>query len=195
MFTGIVETVGKVLRVARETDLVHFTIEAPWANELKPDQSVMHNGTCLTVTEVRERAYTVTAIGETLRCTNLGLLAEGSPVNLERSMRLGDRVDGHLVQGHIDQTGICSNIEDEKGNRLFSFQYEVSSGNISVPKGSITVDGVSLTVVDSGKGVFSVAIIPYTYEHTCFKYYRTGTVVNLEFDIIGKYIARLINRS
>lgn len=192
MFTGIVETVGKVLKVERDTDMAHFTIHAPWADRLKIDQSVSHNGVCLTVVELQEQGYRVTAIGETLRRTNLGMLREGSLVNLERSLALGDRLDGHLVQGHVDQTGVCRRVADRDGSWWFSFEYDASQGHLTVSKGSVAVDGVSLTVVDSGEGFFSVAVIPYTYQHTCFKHYQTGTVVNLEFDIIGKYVARLM---
>jgi riboflavin synthase len=192
MFTGIIETLGRVAGVEKEGGNLHLHLEADIANDLQIDQSLAHNGVCLTVVDTREGAYTVTAIGETLRKTNLGLLEPGSIVNLERAMVLGDRLDGHLVQGHVDQTGTCTAVEEKDGSWLFRFSYDPSQGNLTIKKGSITIDGTSLTIVDSERGSFSVAIIPYTYEHTCFHTYRAGTVVNLEFDMIGKYVARLL---
>ena len=192
MFTGIVEATGRVRSVRKEGSNVHFEIETPFLSELKIYQSIAHNGTCLTVVAISNDAYTVTAIDETLQKTNLGDLAIGSEVNLERCMILGGRLDGHIVQGHVDQTGICTAVEDQNGSWKFSFEYDKSSGHVTVSKGSICVNGVSLTVVDSSPGNFSVAIIPYTFEHTVFKHIRIGDRVNLEFDILGKYVAALM---
>ncbi len=192
MFTGIIETLGRVAALKKEGGNLHITLQTPLAAELKIDQSVAHNGVCLTVVGIEGDCYMVTAISETLQKTNLGSLEVGSPVNLERAMVLGHRLDGHLVQGHIDQTAICSAIEEKDGSWYFHFSYNPSLNHITIQKGSITIDGTSLTVVDSGKDYFSVAIIPYTYEHTCFHTYKVGSVVNLEFDIIGKYVARLL---
>ena len=191
MFTGIIEEQGEVTGLSREGENLHIKIAAKLASELKIDQSVAHNGVCLTVVEVNNRDYTVTAIKETLDKTNLWELKEGSFVNLERGMQLGARLDGHIVQGHVDQTGICSNITDKNGSWIFTFQYDDSYNNITIEKGSITVNGVSLTVVNSKKNEFSVAIIPYTYEHTTFNSLKKGNTVNLEFDVIGKYVKRL----
>lgn len=195
MFTGIIEEQGEVTGLTREGENLHIKIAAKLASELKIDQSVAHNGVCLTVVEVNSRDYTVTAIKETLDKTNLGELKEGSLVNLERGMQLGARLDGHIVQGHVDQTGICSNITDKNGSWIFTFQYDDSYNNITIEKGSITVNGVSLTVVNSKKNEFSVAIIPYTYEHTTFNSLKKGDRVNLEFDVIGKYVKRLTELS
>ncbi|MBU0489449.1 MAG: riboflavin synthase [Bacteroidetes bacterium] len=194
MFTGIVETTGKVVRIDKDRDNIHFTVQTPLAGELKIDQSLSHNGVCLTVVNVdREKTtYVVTAVKETLERSNLGLLREGSKVNLERSMRADGLVDGHMVQGHVDQTAVCTKIEEANGSWYFSFEYKPGQDHITVPKGSISVDGVSLTVVDSGLNTFSVAIIPYTFEQTIFHEYRPGTEVNLEFDIIGKYVEKLL---
>lgn len=192
MFTGIIETLGEVASLEKDGGNLHITLQTPLAAELKVDQSVAHNGVCLTVVDVQPDRYTVTAIDETLRKTNLGLLKEGSLVNLERAMVLGTRLDGHLVQGHIDQTGTCTNIEEQQGSWLFRFTYDPSGNQITIQKGSVTIDGTSLTVVDSETDGFSVAIIPYTFEHTCFHTYKPGSVVNLEFDLIGKYVARLL---
>lgn len=192
MFTGIIETLGEVTHLAYEGSNLHMTINSSMAAALKIDQSVAHNGVCLTVVSLDENAYTVTAIAETLEKTNLKHLKVGDNVNLERAMILGSRLDGHLVQGHIDQTGICTNISDKDGSWVFSFEYDATLNNPTIKKGSITIDGVSLTVVDSGKNSFSVAIIPYTFEHTRFNSYKVGTVINLEFDVIGKYVAKLI---
>jgi len=195
MFTGIVEAIGRVRSVRKDGGNVHFEIEAPFLSELKIDQSVAHNGTCLTIVALTDETYTVTAIDETLQKTNLGNLASGSEVNLERCMILGGRLDGHIVQGHVDQTGICTSVEDQNGSWKYTIEYDTAAGHVTVPKGSITVNGVSLTVVDSLPGKFSVAIIPYTFEHTTFGNLKAGEKVNLEFDIIGKYVAAMYNSS
>jgi len=192
MFTGIIETLGEVQQLEKDGGNLHITINSPITHELKIDQSVAHNGVCLTVVEIDKENYTVTAIDETLQKSNLSELKEGHSVNLERAMVLGSRLDGHLVQGHVDQTAICTAIEEKDGSWIFSFEYSPTLNNITIEKGSITVDGVSLTVVDSGRNIFTVAIIPYTYEHTRFKDYQLGTEVNLEFDVIGKYVTRLM---
>tara|TARA_R110002020_G_scaffold133702_5_gene298300 strand:+ start:1125 stop:1712 length:588 start_codon:yes stop_codon:yes gene_type:complete len=191
MFTGIIETVGEINQLAQEGENLHIEIKSPLAQELKIDQSVSHNGVCLTVVEVKEASYVVTAIQETLDKTNLKTLTKGSLVNLERAMKLGDRLDGHLVQGHVDGTAICKKVEDSNGSWVFTFEYDNSEFS-TVEKGSITVNGVSLTVVDSKNGAFSVAIIPYTFENTNFNKIEQGTVVNLEFDIIGKYVKSIM---
>ncbi|HAA00766.1 MAG TPA: riboflavin synthase [Flavobacteriales bacterium] len=193
MFTGIIEAMGTMQSTETENSNVHFRIKAPFTSELKIDQSVAHNGVCLTVVAIEGDEYLVTAIEETLQKTNLGSLATGSKINLERCMKLGDRLDGHLVQGHVDQTAICDLISDENGSWKFGFRYDEKE-NVTVSKGSICINGVSLTVVDSSPGYFSVAIIPYTYEHTNFSSLKKGDTVNLEFDIVGKYIARLMQR-
>lgn len=192
MFTGIIEALGKVTALQREGENLHITIKSSIADELKIDQSVAHNGVCLTVVHIDGEEYTVTAIQETLDKTSLGELQVGSTVNLERAMVLGARLDGHIVQGHVDQTAICTAIEEKGGSWFFTFKYNASLNNVTIEKGSITIDGVSLTVVDSKKYSFSVAIIPYTYEHTRFNSYKIGGKVNLEFDVIGKYVARLL---
>ncbi|MEL6484399.1 MAG: riboflavin synthase [Bacteroidota bacterium] len=192
MFTGIIETLGRVEKLEKEQSNLHVTIATPLAKELKIDQSVSHNGVCLTVVEQDEDSYTVTAIEETLNKTNLGTWSEGDWVNLERGMQLGARLDGHIVQGHVDLTARCTAIEEVEGSWTFSFEYDPGFTQVTIEKGSITVDGVSLTVVDSKNNGFSVAIIPYTYENTCFKTYEIGSIVNLEFDVIGKYVARLL---
>ena len=192
MFTGIIEDLGEVTGIGREGSNVHIHVHCSFLKELKVDQSVAHNGVCLTVVGIHENNYTVTAIDETMQKTNLGALNIGDAVNLERCMKLGERLDGHIVQGHVDQTATCTAIEEKDGSWHFSFEYEAGE-HITVPKGSITVNGVSLTVVDSAKGSFSVAIIPYTYEHTNFKDLKVGDAVNLEFDVIGKYVAGLMN--
>ena len=191
MFTGIIETVGEINQLAQEGENLHIEIKSPLAQELKIDQSVSHNGVCLTVVEVKEASYVVTAIQETLDKTNLKTLTKGSLVNLERAMKLGDRLDGHLVQGHVDGTAICKKVEDSNGSWVFTFEYDNSEFS-TVEKGSITVNGVSLTVVDSKNGAFSVAIIPYTFENTNFNKIEQGTEVNLEFDIIGKYVKSIM---
>lgn len=192
MFTGIIETLGKVEKLQKEGGNLHITVSSSITQELKIDQSVSHNGVCLTVVSIEGNLYTVTAIEETLNKTSLGALAVGDAVNLERAMLLGARLDGHIVQGHVDQTAVCISIEEKDGSWFFTFQYDSKKNNITIEKGSITVDGVSLTVVDSKKDSFSVAIIPYTYEHTRFHTYKVGTVVNLEFDVVGKYVTRLM---
>lgn len=191
MFTGIIEDLGKVEKIEKENGNVHFTLSCPFTNELKIDQSLAHNGTCLTVVKTDGNQYTVTAIDETLIRTNLGELEVGSIVNLERCMLMGARLDGHVVQGHVDTTGVCKEIIEHDGSTEFVFTYDYD--DVTVSKGSITVNGVSLTVVQSKKGLFSVHIIPFTIEHTNFKTFKVGTKVNLEFDIIGKYVKRLMN--
>ena len=192
MFTGIIETLGEVSNLKHEGTNLHITIDSPLAQELKIDQSVAHNGVCLTVVSLNENTYTVTAIQETLQKTSFKHLELGQKVNLERAMILGSRLDGHIVQGHVDQTGVCIAVEEKNGSWVFSFEYDAATNNPTIEKGSITIDGTSLTVVDSGRNTFSVAIIPYTFEHTRFKNYKVGTIVNLEFDVIGKYVAKLI---
>lgn len=191
MFTGIIETKGIVKKLNSENTNLHITVASDITNELKIDQSVAHNGVCLTVVAINDNEYTVTAIDETLQKTNLNLLAVNDEVNLERAMKLGDRLDGHIVQGHVDQIATCTSVENKDGSYLFSFEYDSTLNNITIEKGSITIDGTSLTVVNSGINTFSVAIIPYTFEHTRFKHYKAGTVVNLEFDVIGKYVAKI----
>jgi len=193
MFTGIIETLGTITKLEHAGSNLHITVDSSLTPELKIDQSVAHNGVCLTVVSLDENAYTVTAIEETLQKTSLGNLRVGDKVNLERAMVLGSRLDGHIVQGHVDQTGVCTSVSEKNGSWFFSFEYDASQGNPTIEKGSITIDGTSLTVVDSGKNTFSVAIIPYTYENTRFNTYKKGTVVNLEFDVIGKYVAKLIS--
>ena len=192
MFSGIVEATGKVVAVEKERENLHFTLECPFTDELKIDQSIAHNGVCLTVVRLGERSYTVTAIRETLLKSNLGGLEPGDEVNLERSMRPDALLDGHIVQGHVDQTAVCTKVEEADGSWYFTFEYDSSPGNVTVEKGSVSVNGVSLTVVDSQEGSFRVAIIPYTYAHTNFHAFRVGTAVNIEFDIVGKYITRLM---
>ncbi|MGB8706062.1 MAG: riboflavin synthase, partial [Gillisia sp.] len=192
MFTGIIEELGQVKELKHEQENLTLTILAKIASELKIDQSVAHNGVCLTVTEVNHDSYKVTAIKETLLKTNLNELQKGDLVNLERGMKLGARLDGHIVQGHVDQTGICKDVKEENGSWIFTFSYDNTYNNVTIEKGSITINGVSLTVVDSKKNTFSVAIIPYTFEHTNFKDLKVGEIVNLEFDVIGKYVKRLL---
>ena len=191
MFTGIIETVGEIVNLNQEGKNLSLEIKTPLASHLKVDQSVSHNGVCLTVVEVKELSHVVTAIQETLDKTNLKTLTKGSIVNLERAMKLGDRLDGHIVQGHVDVTAICIDVEDANGSWIFTFKYKDTEFS-TVEKGSITVNGVSLTVVDSKKQTFSVAIIPYTFENTNFKEIKVGSEVNLEFDIIGKYVKNLM---
>ena len=195
MFTGIIETLGKVTHLVTEKDNLHITIESKITHELKIDQSVAHNGVCLTVVAIDNNQYTVTAIKETLDKTNIGNLIVDSTVNLERAMQLGERLDGHIVQGHVDQTATCIDVKETEGSWLFTFEYDPKLNNVTIEKGSITVNGVSLTVVNSQKNSFSVAIIPYTFEHTNFKTFKVGTEVNLEFDVIGKYVKRLTELS
>lgn len=196
MFSGIIEGMARVEAIRTEQDNVHFTLSCPFVEELKIDQSVAHNGVCLTVVEIKDGQYTVTAMRETLNCTNLGQLKVGDLVNVERSMILNGRLDGHIVQGHVDQTATCIAIDDQEGSHQFTFKYESSKeaihqGYFCVDKGSVTVNGVSLTVCRPTDNTFEVCIIPYTFEHTNFHAIRVGSVVNIEFDIIGKYVSRL----
>ena len=191
MFTGIIEDLGIVKDLVKQNGNLHLTIQSSLAAELKIDQSVSHNGVCLTVIALTDSDYSVTAIKETLDKTNINAIKLGASVNLERGLKLGARLDGHMVQGHIDQIGTCTRVKAENGSWLYSFKYDATLGNLTIEKGSITVNGVSLTVVNSMDDEFSVAIIPYTYEHTNFNSFELGTVVNLEFDVIGKYVARL----
>lgn len=193
MFTGIIEGLGIVQKIEKEGDNVHFTFSCDFTHELKVDQSLAHNGVCLTVIAINGNEYTVTAINETLQKTNLGQLQTGGEVNLERAMAANGRFDGHVVQGHVDQTAICKSVEDDNGSWRFTFQYEPKD-NITVEKGSITVNGVSLTVVNSKEEQFSVCIIPYTFEHTTFHTIQPGDQINLEFDIIGKYVAKMVKQ-
>lgn len=191
MFTGIIETLGIVKEIRKDNDNIHVTVSSSITHELKIDQSVAHNGVCLTVVAINNDEYTVTAIRETIEKTNLGDWKTGDLLNLERAMKLGDRLDGHIVQGHIDQIGICKLIKEANGSWYFTFEYDSKLNNITIEKGSITVNGVSLTVVNSKGNEFSVAIIPYTFEHTNFKTFKIGSKINLEFDVVGKYVARL----
>jgi riboflavin synthase len=195
MFTGIVEEIGKIRKLVKESTNLNIEVEAKMTPELKIDQSVSHNGVCLTVVSIKDHQYTVTAIQETLNKTNLNGLIEGDYVNLERGMKLGDRLDGHIVQGHVDQTAKCTDVQDIDGSWQFTFEYDPSLNNITIEKGSITINGVSLTVVNSGRNSFSVAIIPYTFENTTFKQIKKGSIVNLEFDVIGKYVKRITELS
>lgn len=188
MFTGIIEQIGEVRNITKEEQNVHFTIQADFTNELKVDQSVAHNGCCLTVVSISENQYVVTAIHETLLKTNLGSWKIGTQVNLERCLQYNGRLDGHIVQGHVDTTAMCTSIEDREGSWKYTFEYKTD--DLTVEKGSIAINGTSLTVVDSEKGFFSVCIIPYTFEHTNFKDLKIGDHVNLEFDILGKYVAK-----
>lgn len=191
MFTGIIETLGTIKEISKEQENLHIKVASAFTNELKIDQSVAHNGICLTVVAIENDIYTVTAIQETIEKTNIGTWKENDIVNLERAMKLGARLDGHIVQGHVDQIGICKNIEESNGSWYFTFEYNSNLNNITIEKGSITVNGTSLTVVNSKENEFSVAIIPYTYENTSFKTFKKGTVINLEFDVIGKYVKRI----
>ncbi len=194
MFTGIIESVGIVKNLKKEGENLHIVIESNFTHELKIDQSIAHDGVCLTTVNINGNEYTVTAIKETLDKSKLKYVAIGDKINLERAMILGARLDGHIVQGHVDQTAVCTNIVEENGSWVFSFEYDNAYNNITIEKGSITINGVSLTVVNSKKNNFSVAIIPYTYEFTNFHTFKAGTVVNLEFDVIGKYVARLLEK-
>ena len=194
MFTGIIETLGVITNMVKEQDNLHLTIKSSITNELKIDQSVAHNGVCLTVVGVHDDEYTVTAIKETLSKTNIGNLKIASSVNLERAMKLGDRLDGHLVQGHVDETGLCTRIENQNGSTVFTFEYTSEKNNITIEKGSITINGISLTVINSTDTSFSVAIIPYTFDNTSFKNLSVNDTVNLEFDVIGKYVSRLTKK-
>ena len=191
MFSGIVEATGKVEKIERNGGNTDLTLSCPFVSELSIDQSVAHNGVCLTVVRADSKTYTVTAIKETLDRSNLGLLNVGDEVNLERSMKPDSLLDGHIVQGHVDQTGVCTNIEDADGSRYYTIEYDTAQGNITVEKGSVSVNGVSLTVCNSENGKFRVAIIPYTYQLTNFHNIKVGDKVNLEFDIIGKYIQKI----
>ena len=191
MFTGIIEDLGTIEKLQKEGGNLNLTISSSITTELKIDQSIAHNGVCLTIVDIDSEKYTVTAIQETLDKTNLGILDKGDKVNLERAMKLGDRLDGHIVQGHVDQTGTCISVIEENGSWIYTFEYGSEKDNITIEKGSITINGVSLTVVNSKLNEFSVAIIPYTYEHTTFHSIKEGDKVNLEFDVIGKYIKRL----
>ncbi len=190
MFSGIIEEIGIIRDIKHDGGNVHLSVSCSFLSELKIDQSMAHNGVCLTVVDLQPDHYVVTAIDETLRKSNLGLLAPGSEVNLERSMKLDGRLDGHIVQGHVDQTARCTNVETADGSWIYTFEYEPKPGMLTVEKGSITVNGVSLTVVNSRRGGFQVAIIPYTHAHTNFHTFTEGTIVNLEFDIIGKYVGQ-----
>ncbi len=194
MFTGIVEATGLVRRIEVDQSNLKFFIKAPFSKELKIDQSIAHNGICLTVDGIEESLYSVTAIEETLLKTNLRGIKVGDTINLERSMMLNDRLDGHLVQGHIDQTAICIEIIGQEGSHIFTFNYDATKGNVTIEKGSVCINGVSLTVINSRNGAFSVAIIPFTFEHTNFKKLEKGSVVNIEFDVIGKYVARYLQQ-
>ena len=191
MFTGIIETLGRVEKIEKDRENINLTIQTNITHELKIDQSIAHNGVCLTVVAISGKNYVVTAIKETLDKTNLGHLSENDLLNIERAMKLGDRLDGHIVQGHVDQTAVCTEVLENDGSWIFTFVYDSNANNITIEKGSVTVNGVSLTIGDSKKNQFSVAIIPYTYTHTGFSKFTKGTIVNLEFDVIGKYVARL----
>ena len=191
MFTGIIEEIGEVAKLEKEGTNLHISVTSKMQGELKIDQSVAHNGVCLTVIAIKDDFYTVTAIDETLNKTNIGLLQVGSKVNLERGMKLGDRLDGHLVQGHVDQIGECIGVKEAEGSWIFTFKYSNDYNNITIEKGSITINGISLTVMNSKLGEFSVAIIPYTYKNTNINKIEIGDIVNLEFDVIGKYVVRL----
>lgn len=197
MFSGIVEEAATVIAIEKDKGNVHFTLKCTFTNELKIDQSIAHNGVCLTVVDIKDDTYTVTAIKETLEVSNLGVLKVGDKVNLERSMMMNGRLDGHIVQGHVDQTAVCENVREADGSWYFKFKYELNKemaqkGYLTVDKGSVTVNGVSLTVCNPTDNTFEVAIIPYTYEFTNFHQIEKGTLVNLEFDIIGKYISRIL---
>jgi len=191
MFTGIIEELGTIMNLKSDQENLDITVRSNFTSELKIDQSVAHNGVCLTVVSIEGDTYSVTAIKETMDKTNLNGLKEGALVNLERGMKLGARLDGHIVQGHVDQTAVCKSIKEADGSWYFTFEYDPELNNITIEKGSVTVNGVSLTVVNSKKNEFSVAIIPFTYEHTNFNTFEIGTIVNLEFDVIGKYVKRI----
>lgn len=198
MFSGIIENIGRVVALKKKEGNLDITLSCPFVNELKTDQSISHNGVCLTVVSIKDQTYTVTAIDETLNRSNLGQLQVGDIVNLERSLKLGDRLDGHIVQGHVDQTAVCTNVKEVDGSWVYSFSYHFDAvlakqGYTTVEKGSVSVNGVSLTVCNSGLDNFNVAIIPYTHEHTNFCNIKVGTIVNIEFDILGKYLSKLMN--
>ena len=194
MFTGIIEEIGIIKNITKENTNIHFDVEAQFTPELKIDQSIAHNGVCLTVVSIdsENNVYRVTAIDETLKKSNLGLLNKESHVNLERGAKINSRLDGHIVQGHVDQVAQCVGVDEQDGSWVYGFEYDATLNNVTIEKGSITVNGVSLTVVDSGANTFSVAIIPFTYEHTTFKTLQKGDSVNLEFDVIGKYVKKLM---
>ena len=194
MFTGIIESIGVVKAINHDKSNINFCISSDLISELKVDQSISHNGVCLTVVNLEKDSYTVTAIKETLDKTNLGKLKLGDQLNLERCLKVGDRLDGHFVQGHVDQIATCVNVENENGSWVFTFKYSPLNNNITIEKGSITVNGVSLTVVNSKESEFSVAIIPYTFDNTNFNSFKAGTLVNLEFDVFGKYITKLYSK-
>ena len=199
MFSGIVEEFATVVKLVKEQENIHFTFTCSFVDELKIDQSIAHNGVCLTVVDIKDNTYTVTAMRETLERSNLGVLSVGDKVNIERSMLMNGRLDGHIVQGHVDQTAECIDLRDADGSWYYTFRYVKNAemaarGYLTVDKGSVTVNGVSLTVCNPTDDSFTVAIIPYTYEHTNFHTIKIGTIVNIEFDIIGKYIARMINK-
>ena len=191
MFTGIIEGFGKVIKLKSDQENLDITLESKLTQELKIDQSLAHNGVCLTVVDIKGNQYVVTAVQETLLKSNLGDLKLGDFINLERAMKINGRLDGHIVQGHVDQTGKCIGVENKDGSWIYKFEYASDPGNITIEKGSITINGVSLTVINSGINTFSVAIIPYTYEHTNFNFIKVGDIVNLEFDMIGKYIKKI----
>ncbi|HJC97021.1 MAG TPA: riboflavin synthase [Candidatus Phocaeicola gallinarum] len=200
MFSGIVEEYAEVVKVVKEQENLHLTLKCSFVDELKIDQSVSHNGVCLTVVSIQDGTYTVTAMKETIERSNIGLLKPGDKVNVERSMMMNGRLDGHIVQGHVDQTAVCTAIEDANGSWYFTFKYDFNPemakrGYFTVDKGSVTVNGVSLTVCNPTENTFQVAIIPYTYEHTNFHTLSVGSVVNIEFDIIGKYLSRMMQLS
>ena len=194
MFTGIIETIGKVTGLEKDKGNLHITIETPIAKELKIDQSIAHDGICLTTVHVdsENNKYTITAVQETLDRTNLRFIDIGYEINLERCMRMDDRFDGHIVQGHVDQTAKCKSVEETDGSWKITFEYDPTQENFTVEKGSVSINGTSMTVVDSGSDFFSVAVIPYTFENTNFKDFKPGTVVNIEFDVIGKYVQKLL---
>lgn len=192
MFTGIIEELGEIVELNREQDNLHITVKSKVSKELKIDQSLAHNGVCLTVVALGENTHTITAIKETIDKSSIGKLNVGDKVNLERAMQLGARLDGHIVQGHVDQVAVCTEVVALEGSWVYTFSYDDTYNNLTIEKGSITVNGVSLTVVNSKEGAFSVAIIPYTYEHTNFHQIHINDTVNLEFDVIGKYVARLM---
>jgi len=194
MFSGIVESLGEVTAIQKEQGNLHLTVKSPFTNELKIDQSVAHNGVCMTIVDIKNDRYTVTAIGETLSKSNIGLLNIGDKINLERCLMVGDRLDGHIVQGHVDQTAVCKKVEETNGSWMFTFEYDASQNNVTVEKGSVCINGVSLTVVNSQDNSFSVCIIPYTFENTNFHSFKSGSIVNIEFDILGKYISRLMKK-
>lgn len=192
MFTGIIEEVGEVVSLKQDQENIHITVKSSFCSELRIDQSLAHNGVCLTVVELNENNYTVTAIQETIDKSNFGDLKIGDKINLERAMLLGDRLDGHIVQGHVDQVAKCTRIDVLEGSWFYTFEYDEKLENLTIEKGSITINGVSLTVVNSGKSSFGVAIIPFTFEHTNFHKIKVNDLVNLEFDVIGKYVAKLL---